>query len=92
MEILKPHCTVTMDQEIVESDEFLAFIVKSDGDVGMYYSTDAMTMGMAMQMCIREFTFLMSKISEEEQAEIHAILGGDPEITTEKEVIHDEKH
>ena len=84
--MLDSKCSVTLNNEIAESDEFVAFIVRPDGDVGLFYKTDALTMGMAMQMCIKEFAILMEQCSEEEQKEIHAVLGGQAEDLSDDEI------
>jgi len=74
--MMKPVCKVEMNNEIAESDEFIAFIIKPDGDIGMFYQTDALSMGMAMQLCQRTFAEMLATLSEIDVEEIHNILGG----------------
>lgn len=60
-------CTVRLEDELVQSDDFVAILAKEDGDVTIYYNTDALTLGLAFKLVLREFITCLHKCSEEEQ-------------------------
>lgn len=60
-------CTVRLEDELVQSDDFAAILAKEDGDVTIYYNTDALTLGIAFKLVLREFITCLRKCSEEEQ-------------------------
>lgn len=60
-------CTVRLEDELVQSDDFVAILAKEDGDVTIYYNTDALTLGIAFKLVLREFITCLRKCSEEEQ-------------------------
>ena len=72
---LPPVCSVRMDGEFTESDDFVAILSRSNGDASIYYNTDALTLGMAMKMVAKEFVTCVSQCTLAEQQEIQAILG-----------------
>lgn len=60
-------CTVRLEDELVQSDDFVAILAKEDGDTTIYYNTDALTLGIAFKLVLREFITCLRKCSEEEQ-------------------------
>lgn len=72
---LPPVCSVRMDGEFTESDDFVAILSRENGDASIYYNTDALTLGMAMKMVAKEFVRCVSECTPTEQQEIEAILG-----------------
>lgn len=68
-------CEVTMDNVCYVSDDFVAVLSKNNGDAGIFLSTDALTLGMALKMVARSFVECMASCTKEEQAEISEILG-----------------
>lgn len=71
----KDICTVKMDDEVKQSNDFVAILAHENGDASLYYCTDALTLGMAMKMVARAFITEMNELSEEERSQIEAILG-----------------
>ena len=68
-------CSVRMDGEIHESDDFVAVLSRKNGDASIYYNTDALTLGMAVKMVAKQFVERVSECTPSEQQEIQAILG-----------------
>ena len=71
----KDICTVKMDNEVKQSNDFVAVLAHENGDASLFYQTDALTLGMAMKMVAKAFITEMNKLSEEERSQIEAILG-----------------
>ena len=71
----KDICTVQMDGEVKESQDFVAILAKDNGDVSLFYCTDALTLGMAMKSIAKAFITEMNKLSDEERSQIEEILG-----------------
>jgi len=72
----KDKCIVIMDGIRHGGEEFIAVLPQPNGDMGFFYNTDALSMGMAMQMCARSFAKMINQLEEEDQSEIYSILGG----------------
>ena len=72
---LPDNCTIRMDGQLHESQDFVAVISRSNGDASIFYNTDALTLGMAMTMVAKEFVRCVSNCTLAEQQEIQAILG-----------------
>jgi hypothetical protein len=68
-------CTVKMDDEVKQSNDFVAILAHENGDASLFYQTDALTLGMAMKMVAKAFITEMNELSEEERSQIEAILG-----------------
>lgn len=68
-------CTVRMDGNLHESQDFVTILSKENGDASIFYNTDALTLGMAMKMVAKEFVICISQCTLAEQQEIQAILG-----------------
>ena len=68
-------CTVRMDGNLHESQDFVTILSKENGDASIFYNTDALTLGMAMKMVAKEFVTCVSNCTLAEQQEIQAILG-----------------
>ena len=60
-------CSVRLENELTQSDDFVAILAKEDGDVIIYYNTDALTLGIAFKLVLREFITCLYNCSEEEQ-------------------------
>lgn len=73
--MIKDVCTIEMDEEVKQSDDFVAILSHENGDASLYYCTDALTLGMAMKMVAKAFITEMNELSEEERSQIEAILG-----------------
>jgi len=71
----KDICTVQMDGEVKESQDFVAILSKDNGDASLFYCTDALTLGMAMKMVAKAFITEMNELSDEERSQIEEILG-----------------
>jgi len=72
---LPDNCIVRMDGALYESDDFVAILSKKDGDTSIFYSTDALTLGIAFKLVAKEFVKCVEQCSPSEQQEIEAILG-----------------
>lgn len=68
-------CTVTMDDEVSYSTDFIAILHHKNGDASIRYNTDALSLGMAVKMIARQYIEELNKCSEEERSEIEEILG-----------------
>jgi dimeric dUTPase (all-alpha-NTP-PPase superfamily) len=71
----KAYCTVTMDDEVNYSSDFIAILHKKDGDASIFYNTDALSLGMAVKILARHYIEALNKCTEEERYEIEHILG-----------------
>ena len=69
-----------MDGEGFVSDDFVAVLAKENGDLGFYYNTDAVTLGMTMKMVAKAFVDSMANLSEEEREMVQSVLGGKEEV------------
>lgn len=76
-------CEVNMDGEGYVSDDFVAILAKPNGDLCIYYNTDAITLGMSMKMIAKAFVDSMNQLSEEERTQVSEILGGNFEVGEE---------
>lgn len=72
--MLKDRCTVTLAGEIACSDDYVAVLSDEDGTTTLYCSTDALTLGYAYALIADEFIKSLRECTEEEQAEILALL------------------
>lgn len=79
-------CTVEMDGRVTKSNDFVAVLSKDNGDASIIYNTDALTLGMALRLVALAFTECLHKCSEEERAEIKAILEESYPVEACKEV------
>jgi hypothetical protein len=68
-------CIVRMDGDLCESDDFVAILSKEDGDIAIFYNTDALTLGLAFKLVAKEFVKCAEQCTPSEQQEIEAILG-----------------
>lgn len=78
-------CEVTMDGETTVSDDFIAVLSREDGSAGVFYNTDALTLGMAMKMISKAFVDSMHALPEEERETVTNILGGDFSVCADEE-------
>lgn len=72
---LPENCIVRMDGVLHESKDFVAFLAKEDGDLSLYYSTDTLTIGMAMKLIVSAYVRCLRECTFEERREIVEILG-----------------
>ncbi len=72
---LPDSCTIRMDGQLHESQDFVAVISRKNGDASIFYNTDALTLGMAVKLIAKEFVICVSNCTPQEQQEIEAILG-----------------
>lgn len=68
-------CIVQMDDDVTQSLDFIALLARDDGDLSMYYHTDALTLGMSLKLITSAFINEMSKLDKEEKKMIVDILG-----------------
>lgn len=75
-EVMKstPTCTITMDGEVVDTNDFIAIINDADGETHLMYNTDPVTLGQAIQMLSARFEELMTSYPEETRNEIMEVL------------------
>lgn len=71
---LPDNCIVRVDGKLYEANDFITILSKENGDVAIWYCTDALTLGMAVKMVTNSFIDCLSKCSLEEQDMINAIL------------------
>lgn len=71
----KDLCTVNMDGNEHQSEDFVAVLAKDNGDASLFYQTDALTLGMAMKMVAKAFIVEMNELPDEQRSEIEDILG-----------------
>ena len=71
----KDLCTVNMDGNEYQSEDFVAVLAKDNGDASLFYQTDALTLGMAMKMVAKAFIVEMNELPDEQRSEIEDILG-----------------
>lgn len=71
----EPACTVVMDGETHQSNDFVCVMARESGDTSIFYNTDALTLGMSMKMVAKSFVECMGQLNEEEQAMVSEILG-----------------
>lgn len=67
-------CTVKLGDDYVNSSDFIAIINDASGDTHLYYDTDAITLGQAIQMLSVRFEELMASYPEETRKEILEVL------------------
>lgn len=77
-------CEVTMDGEVTSSEDFVAVLSKENGDAGIFYNTDAITLGMAMKMVAKAFVDSMAQLPEEDRNTVTKILGGDFDVDVDE--------
>lgn len=68
-------CMVHLNDRVFDSKEFIAFIARNTGKVSMYYSTDVLTMGIALKMLASLFIAEMCKTPVQDRREVLDILG-----------------
>lgn len=73
---IKELCTVTLDGETRSSDDFVAVLSDETGNAHICYNTDALTLGMSMQLIIKAFARCLAQCSDEERNQIQDILAG----------------
>lgn len=71
----EPLCMVIMEEEPVQSNDFVCVMARENGDASIFYNTDAITLGMAMKMVAKAFVDAMGQLSEEERTMVSDILG-----------------
>lgn len=67
-------CTVYMDGEAFQSDEFVTVLVDKDKGAHLFFNTDVLTLGQAIQMLARRYEQLMSECPEDVRTEVREAL------------------
>ena len=68
-------CEVTADGVKEQATDFIALMAKEDGNLGIYYNTDALTMGMAIKLLTGQYVKMIQELDEKERYEVLEILG-----------------
>ena len=71
------NCTVFLDGEPVSSEDFVAIIGKEGGDIGIYYDTDTLTLGLAIKLIAAEYVKCLKECTPTERQQIASVLGQD---------------
>jgi hypothetical protein len=72
-------CVVTMDGKPIASDDFVAVLSRANGDATLLFQTDALTLGLSLQLITKAFTEALGRCSESERKDINDILCGNIE-------------
>jgi len=70
-------CTVILEGEVRESDDFVAILSAESGNTTIMYQTDALTLGMALKLIAKAFVENMSILNDEQRNSITEVLGND---------------
>jgi len=81
-------CTVLMDGVWHKSDDFVAVVCKENGDAALYFNTDALTLGMALQMITRAYTNSLHSLSKADRQSVVDILGKEFDIGDDTDEEH----
>ena len=68
-------CRIEINGDVRESEDFICVCADEEKGAVMYFNTDALTMGMAVQMITNAFRKAMDELSEEDQKEVFEALG-----------------
>lgn len=60
-------CEVRIDNEVIKSEDFVAVVADEKVGAKMAYHTDALTLGMAVQMIASAYHEVLAQLPEEEQ-------------------------
>lgn len=71
----QPVCSVMLDGTVQVSDDFLAVLCDDEGHIGLFFHTDAATLGIAIKMISAEYIKIMQELSEDEQSAVTDLLG-----------------
>lgn len=69
-----PTCVVEMDNEYMVSNDFITILNDADGGTHIYYNTDVITLGQAIQMLSERYTTLIQSYPQNVQDEIREVL------------------
>lgn len=69
-----PTCTVSMDGETAGSNDFITILNTPNNETMLYYSTDVITLGKAIQMLSKQYTAQLAKLPQETADEIREVL------------------
>lgn len=70
-----PTCTVEMDGETRQSNDFVCVMSGDNGDASLFYYTDALSLGMSMKLIAKAFVETLQQLTEEERQSINEVLG-----------------
>lgn len=70
----KIYCTVEMDGETIKSEDFICIVPSQEKGARLLYNTDALTLGMAVQMIAVEYRKAFDALTEEEQEIVKDVL------------------
>lgn len=74
--VLRPSCTVKMDNNISTFKDFVTVGHNPDtGATTILHNTDAVTLGHSMMMINNAFATLMGDMTQEQQSEVYELLG-----------------
>lgn len=68
-------CTIRLGEDLKKSEDFVAVLSSKDGPMVVYYSTDALTLGLAIKLISAAFVGCMNECTQEERDSITGILG-----------------
>ena len=71
-DVMKPHCTITINGETHSTDSFIAMTTDSDGNCGLFMNTDTVTLGMAASILYDAFIADLKTMSEEDRKAVNA--------------------
>lgn len=72
--------TVSLDGKMYSSDDFVSILTLENGMPSLFFQTDALTLGMSLQLVSKAFAEALGKCSEEERIEIDRVLSGTQDI------------
>ena len=68
------YCKVNIDGEEFKSEDFVAVVNDEEKGAKLFYNTDALTLGMAIQMLAVTYRKALSELSEEDQKAVKDML------------------
>ena len=70
----QPTCTVVADGEVNSSSDYIALLYSPNGEATLHYNTDAVSLGMAIQMIAKKYREILDSYPEETRNEIREVL------------------
>jgi dimeric dUTPase (all-alpha-NTP-PPase superfamily) len=70
-DVMKPHCTITMNGETNHADTFIAMTTDEYGGCGLFMNTDTVTLGMAASILYDAFVADLKTMSEEDRKAVN---------------------
>ena len=72
----EPSCAICMDDETIDSKDFVAVTSNGDGNHSIYYNTDALSLGIAAKLITESFYNELNNLPEDQRKEVEACLFG----------------